>query len=233
MTNKPPLGLFITGNNTEVGKTYVASLMARQIVAAGIRLGVYKPAASGCRTVDGQRVADDAVELWEAAGRPGTLEEVCPQMFAAPLAPHLAARAEGTELDVDLLRRGAEVWTGRCELLLVEGAGGLMSPFSDEEYVADLALDLGYPLIVVAANRLGVINETLQTLITASVFRGGLDIAGVILNDLAPVVEDVSRDSNYAELTRRCAPPLLAHVPYGAAELGSQIDWLAIAQGDE
>ncbi|MFI4873960.1 MAG: dethiobiotin synthase, partial [Blastopirellula sp. JB062] len=134
MSNKPPLGLFITGNNTEVGKTYVAALIARQIVAAGVRLGVYKPAASGCQTVNGNLIADDAVQLWEAAGRPGALSDVCPQKFAAPLAPHLAARAEGKELDAELLRRGGEIWTNRCEMLLVEGAGGLMSPLSDDDY---------------------------------------------------------------------------------------------------
>lgn len=231
MSDKPPLGLFITGNNTEVGKTYVAALIARQIVAAGIRLGVYKPAASGCQMVDGQLVAEDAVQLWEGAGRPGKLDEVCPQKFAAPLAPHLAARAEGKELDVELLRRGAEVWHGRCDLLLIEGAGGLMSPMSDEEYVADLAYDLGYPLVVVAANRLGVINETLQTLITASVFRDGLEVAGVVLNDLAPQSDDVSRDSNFGELMRRCVPPVLTHVPYRAGQLPQPIDWLALARG--
>lgn len=231
MSDKPPLGLFITGNNTEVGKTYVAALIARQIVAAGIRLGVYKPAASGCRMVDGQLVAEDAVQLWEGAGRPGTLDEVCPQKFAAPVAPHLAARAEGKELDADLLRRGAEVWHRRCDLLLVEGAGGLMSPMSDDQYVADLAYDFGYPLVVVAANRLGVINETLQTLITASVYRDGLEVAGVILNDLAPQPDDVSRNSNFDQLTQRCTSPMLAHVSYGAAQLPQPIDWLALARG--
>ncbi|MCC9606987.1 dethiobiotin synthase [Blastopirellula sp. JC732] len=231
MIRKPPLGLFITGNNTEVGKTYVASLIARQIAAAGIRLGVYKPAASGCRLEEGGLVAEDAVQLWEAAGRPGTLDEVCPQKFAAPLAPHLAARAERKELDTELLRRGAEVWIDRCDLLLVEGAGGLMSPMADEEYVADLANDFGYPLIVVAANRLGVINETLQTLITASVFRNGLEIAGVILNDIAPQPDDISRASNFDQLQQRCVPPMLAHVPYAASELPGQIDWLALARG--
>lgn len=231
MSDKPPLGLFITGNNTEVGKTYVAALIARQIVAAGIRLGVYKPAASGCQMVDGQLVAEDAVQLWEGAGRLGTLDEVCPQKFAAPVAPHLAARAEGKELDADLLRRGAEVWHRRCDLLLVEGAGGLMSPMSDDQYVADLAYDFGYPLVVVAANRLGVINETLQTLITASVYRDGLEVAGVILNDLAPQPDDVSRNSNFDQLTQRCNSPMLAHVSYGAAQLPQPIDWLALARG--
>ena len=81
-------GLFITGVGTEVGKTFVAATIARRLVADGLRVGVYKPVASGCSRREGRLVADDAVALWEAAGRPGTLEEVCPQRFAAPLAPH-------------------------------------------------------------------------------------------------------------------------------------------------
>ncbi|HYW79764.1 MAG TPA: dethiobiotin synthase, partial [Thermoguttaceae bacterium] len=80
-------GLFITGTDTEVGKTYVASLIARSLVASGHRVGVYKPAASGCRLEAGVLVSDDAISLWEAAGRPGDLQHVCPQCFAAPLAP--------------------------------------------------------------------------------------------------------------------------------------------------
>ena len=80
--------------------------------------------------------------LWEAAGRPGELESVCPQRFAAPLAPHLAARAEGRMIDSKLLRRGLNYWRDRSDVVLMEGAGGLMSPMGDTEYVADLALDL-------------------------------------------------------------------------------------------
>ena len=102
---------------------------------------------------------------------PGDLEHVCPQRFAAPLAPHLAARAEGREIDGDLLRRGLDYWRSCSEIVLVEGAGGLMSPLGDDEYVADLARDLGFPLIIVSRNILGTINATLQTLITASVHR--------------------------------------------------------------
>ncbi|MFH1264802.1 MAG: dethiobiotin synthase, partial [Planctomycetota bacterium] len=97
-------GLFITGTDTEVGKTYVAALIARALRKAGHRVGVYKPAASGCRLVDDALVADDAVTLWEAAGRPGELDRVCPQRFQAALAPHLAAREEGKRLDANLLR---------------------------------------------------------------------------------------------------------------------------------
>jgi dethiobiotin synthetase len=168
-------GLFITGTDTGVGKTYVAALIARWLAASGRRVGVYKPAASGCvRDDQGRLVSDDAVALWEAAGRPGDLEHVCPQCFVAPLAPHLAARAEGREIDAGLLRTGLDYWRSRCEIVLVEGAGGLMSPLGDEEYVADLAGDLGFPLIVVSRNILGTINATLQTLIAAAVYGNGL-----------------------------------------------------------
>jgi dethiobiotin synthetase len=77
-------GLFITGTGTGVGKTYVAGLVARALVAAGKRVGVYKPVASGCEFFDGRLVSPDAVAMWEGAGRPGTIDRVCPQMFAAP-----------------------------------------------------------------------------------------------------------------------------------------------------
>ena len=172
MADPPTPGLFITGTDTGVGKTHVACRIAAWLDRAGYRVGVYKPAASGCTVQDGQLVADDAVQLWQAAGRPGDLDQVCPQRFLAPLAPPLAARAEGRRVDADLLRSGLEVWKRRSDIVLVEGAGGLMSPLSDEDYVADLAFDCGFPLIVVAPNVLGVINQTLQTLITAAVFRG-------------------------------------------------------------
>ena len=100
-----------------------------------------------------------------------------------------------------LLRSGLDYWRRRCEIVLVEGAGGLMSPLGDEEYVADLAHDFAFPLIVVSRNVLGTINATLQTLITASVYRGGLAVAGLVLNHPAPpLAEDVSLASNRGKL---------------------------------
>lgn len=228
MTAKPPHGLFITGVDTGVGKTYVAALIAKALVARGVRVGVYKPAASGCEEREGKLVSDDAVALWEAAGRPNDLQQVCPQVFRAPLAPHLAARAEGKEIDAALLRSGLAAWQGQCEIVLVEGAGGLMSPLSDEDYVADLAYEFGYPLVVVAPNVLGVINQTLQTLITAAVFRDGLDVAGVVLNHVRPEEHDPSRASNYDELKKRCVPPLLGQVEWNG-DFSKNVDWLALA----
>jgi dethiobiotin synthetase len=225
------LGLFVTGTGTEVGKTHVAALVARELVAAGVRVGVYKPAASGCRRVAGELVSDDAVALWEAAGRPLSLDAVCPQRFEAPLAPHLAARAEGRRVDPELLRHGVRAWRDACDVLLVEGAGGLMSPLSDDDYNADLAIDLGAPLLVVAPDRLGVINDTLQTVITASVIdslRPGreLRVTGAVLNETT-AEGDTSRATNADELAQRCGAPLLARVAFGGG-FDRRVDWRSL-----
>ncbi len=230
-THDPP-GLFITGTDTGVGKTYITALIARTLAASGRRVGVYKPAASGCnRDVQGRLVSDDAVILWEAAGRPSDLEHVCPQRFAAPLAPHLAARAEGREINAELLCTGVDYWRSHCDIVLVEGAGGLMSPLGDNEYVADLACDLEFPLIVVSRNTLGTINATLQTLIAASVHRGGMEVAGVVLNHPAPPsADDISLASNRAELAPRCTAPLLAAVAFGAKRFDCAVDWFGLAK---
>ena len=104
-------GIFVTGTDTEVGKTYVSALIARQLKQQGVRVGVYKPAASGClEKDDGTLFSEDADTLWNAAGKPATVNHVCPQMFRAPLAPHISAKAEGKEINRDLLAKGIEYW---------------------------------------------------------------------------------------------------------------------------
>jgi dethiobiotin synthetase len=230
MLKKPPLGLFITGTDTEVGKTYVATHIAKDLVAAGHRVGVYKPVASECVSDGRQLVSEDAVALWEAAGHPLTLEAVCPQRFQAPLAPHLAARNEGRELDTELMRSGISVWADECDIVIVEGAGGLMSPISDDEYFADVAYDLGYPTIVVAPNTIGVINQSLSALITAACFRDGIPIAGVILNDARMFDGDVSMETNREQISSRSVSPVLTRLRYEADEFDEQVDWMMVAQ---
>ncbi len=263
-------GLFITGTDTGVGKTYVGTLIARSLVTGGRRVGVYKPAASGCRRESERLVSDDAVALWNAAGRPGDLDHVCPQRFVAPLAPHLAAREEGKQLDANLLRRGLEYWRGRAEIILVEGVGGLMSPLGEDQYVADLAEEFGFPLVVVSRNVLGTINQTLQTLIAAAAFRGrekgrekgtvpicakhpsgrsgghrpkvgrgpslfhargGLPVAGVVLNHPSPPsADDVSLATNRRELSARCTAPILVEVAWKGGHFDMTVDWFALAR---
>ena len=105
----------------------------------------------------------------------------------------------------------------------------MMSPLGDDEYNADLACDLGYPLIVVAPNTLGVINQTLQTLIVASTFRDGLDVAGVVLNHISTDTGDVSVSSNAAEIAARAVPPLLTEVGWQADRFSTDVDWFGLA----
>lgn len=225
-----PRGLFITGTSTEVGKTRIAAMIARQLHAAGVRVGVYKPAASGCREVDGELHADDAAALWEAAGRPLSLQQVCPQRFLAPLAPHRAAAAEDRTVDEQLLRDGLQPWLAACEFVLVEGAGGLMSPLGDATYNADLAAEFGLPLVVVAANELGVINQVLQTVVTAGVRAPQARVAGVVLNQIAARPDDASLSTNAAEIAARCDAPLLAMVAHGGGTFEPNVDWLAVSR---
>jgi dethiobiotin synthetase len=224
-------GLFVVGTDTSVGKTFVASRIAAALRRSGVRVGVYKPAASGCRRVGASLVSDDAVSLWEAAGRPGQLSAVCPQVFAAPLAPHLAAKEERREIDTDLLRRGIDYWRKRSDIVIVEGAGGLMSPVGERDYVADLAEAFGFPLIVVAPNRIGAINSTLLTLIAAAARPHPLEIAGIVLNHLLPpTAGDPAVHSNRLELELRCVPPVLTELGHHAADFQTAVDWLAVAK---
>ena len=239
MTTHACHGLFVTGTDTGIGKTHVAAMIARALAAQGRRVGVYKPAASGCtHDSNGSLTSEDAVQLWEAAGRPGDLEHVCPQRFAAPLAPHLAARAEGRELDFDQLRWGLDYWRPRSDVVVVEGAGGLFSPLGDEKLNIDLALALGFPLVIVAENRLGVIHGVLATCNAVSSYnlkyvRHALKIACVILNrPTGHDAKDLSRESNGAELRKhvRCFKVSeFVELDHGAAEFPGHVNWTMLS----
>ncbi len=225
-------GLFVVGTDTGVGKTRVAACIAAVLAREGLRVGVYKPAASGCRRLGKTLISDDALALWQAAGEPGELRAVCPQRFAAPLAPHLAAREERKEIDARLLRTGIDYWRKRSDIVIVEGAGGLMSPVGERDYVADLAEHFGHPLLVVAPNRIGAINCTLLTLLAAAARPKPLPIAGIVLNDVLPRdIGDPAVHSNRMELETRCVPPVLAHLGYNARQFDAPVDWLRIARG--
>lgn len=230
-----PRGLFLTGCDTSVGKTRVGAMIAKSLVAAGYRVGVYKPVASGCRLEGSEIVSDDALALWQAAGRPGELEAVCRRRFLAPVAPSVAARELGETFARDELQAGLRYWTERSDVILVEGVGGWLSPLTDRELVADFAASLyiewGWPILVVAANRLGSINHTLLTLSAIGHGRGGLPIAGVVLNETqSPDGSDFSRSTNGAEIERWSGAPLLTHVPWEGAAFSPSVDWWKLAE---
>jgi dethiobiotin synthetase len=176
MSTTPPLrGLFVTGTDTGVGKTTVATALLRCARRRGLRPIPYKPAETGC---DPEPL--DARALWEAAGKPVALSEVCPFPMRLPAAPALAAAAEGIHLDLDQLVDRAQTLAAAGDFLLVEGAGGLLVPYAGKATAADLAARLGLPLLVVARTALGTVNHTSLTVREAR--RQGLVIAGILFN---------------------------------------------------
>lgn len=228
-------GLFVTGTDTEVGKTYVTALIAHSLRKEGVRVGAYKPVCSGGETgLDGRLVWPDIETLAEAIDGRDATERICPQRFVAPLAPPVAARLEDRSIDADLLRRGRDWWNDRADFLLVEGVGGLLCPLTEEETVADLAADLGYPLIVVARLGLGTINHTLLTVEVAQ--SRGLKVAGIVLNEIVPNPEDRATQTNPREIARRCSVPVLGVLLNGGADGLLQngrpitIDWIDLAR---
>jgi len=226
-------GIFIVGTGTDVGKTHIGAMIVGAIVRAGYRVGVYKPAASGCRREVGGLFSEDASRLWREAGSPGDLAMVCPQMFRAPLSPPAAAAKDGKQVDPVLLRSGLEYWRSRSDVVVVEGAGGLMSPLSEHDYNIDLAAEFGFPLIIVAANRLGVVNDVLQTVITARARAPKLPIVGIILNQATSRGKDESLESNVEEVAKRCDVPLLATVWHGQSMINRSVtDWFDFAAND-
>ncbi|TWT96491.1 dethiobiotin synthase [Neorhodopirellula pilleata] len=197
----------ITGTGTDVGKTYYASALAETRRRVGQRVGVYKPVASGCEPDEtGRPVASDAVLLWNAAGKPLTLQSVCPQTFVAALAPPQAAAAEGRRVDEDQLISGLDAWIDFDEVL-IEGAGGLFSPISDSMLNLDFAIRLQrrYPvkITLVAADRLGVQHDVIACVRAAQ--ASGLAIDEVILNTINP---DSSTPTNAAELAKWLSIPI-------------------------
>ena len=228
-------GLFVTGTDTDVGKTAAAVAIVRRLVQDGLRVGVYKPVASG--VPPGGIAGSDAARLWEAAGRPLSIETVCPQMFAAAISPPLSGRAEGRRVDERLLRTGFEAWREASDIVIVEGAGGLFSPLGDTSLNVDLAHDLGLPLVVVDAARLGAIGRTLAVAEAAA--ARGLRLAAVVLSQGTPWVD--GRDDpaspraiagHSAEaLADRLHPVPVTMLAHQASAFQPDLDWHALARG--
>ncbi len=169
-------GFFVTGTDTGVGKTVVACALARGMIGQGLDVGVMKPVETGV----GPGGPLDALALRAAAGGADPLDDICPQRFALPAAPSVAAAAEGRSVDLAAVRAAFARLAARHAWLVVEGAGGLLVPVAAASSMADLAIGLGLPLLVVARAALGTINHTLLTLEAAA--ARGLDVAGVVIS---------------------------------------------------
>jgi dethiobiotin synthetase len=197
-------GIFVVGSDTEVGKTFQSIQLAIALKPTQLKLGAYKPVASGIPITDS---SSDARQLALACDiELDLIEKVCPQSFAAPMAPPVAAWLENRQVDEELLAAGALWWTERSELVLVEAAGGIMSPISQKKTVLDLAEQLNFPLILVVGNRLGSVSQTLTA--TAVIRQRNLQLLGIVLNDWPQAITDQQRliQNSNLELVRQFLP---------------------------
>ncbi len=224
-------GLFIAATDTGVGKTVVACLIAQRLLRAQrardgdsrarSRIGVFKPVATGCRREREGLVSEDAEQLAHAADfdpEIGDLSVVNPVRFRAPVAPAeaLARMDEGASLDVEAMARALARMDQKCEAIVVEGIGGVMTPLagtrkSDIVTCLDLMKAIGYPVVVVCRAGLGTLNHTA---LTYRAIRGaGLSIAGIVINGYDPESADESMVSNRRWLERQNGVPILAILP--------------------
>lgn len=210
-------GVFITGTNTDVGKTFIGVEIARRLNQRGINVIPRKPIESGClRQDDGELLPHDALALKEASQYDGNLSDVCPYRFEPPISPvraaHLADKVLTTEQLVSICLCGSEKG-----FTLIEGAGGFYSPLAENGLNADLAMALQLPVLLIADDKLGVLSQVLLNV--EAIHMRGLPLAGVVLNTLNETNNDYM--NNTADLRERLDCPVYTSpfVAQGGAQL--------------
>ncbi|BBN58708.1 dethiobiotin synthase [Hydrogenovibrio marinus] len=177
-------GFFITGTDTEIGKTFVTGSIGHTLFTYGIHATPRKPVASGCIVKpDGSLESEDAAFLHSAFKTTNSLKQVCPYLFEQPVSPKLAMELNNSFLTIDDLTQNCQT-DNPDEMVFVEGAGGFYSPLAIDGLNADLAVKLGYPVILVVGDRLGCINHALLSL--EAISSRGLSTAAIIINHLHP-----------------------------------------------
>jgi dethiobiotin synthetase len=209
--------VFIAGTDTGIGKTRVAAALVRALVRDGFRVAAMKPVAAGADpTPAGLRNAD-ALELAEAANVRAPYEMMNP--FCAPLAasPHIASKEAGIAVDLATIRQKFSELAALSDIVIVEGAGGWLAPISETETMADVAVSLDLPVLLVVGLRLGCLNHALLT--AQAIHSQELELAGWVANHLQPRFERVGE--NIATLQHHLSGPLLDVVRYDAPAFDS------------
>ena len=220
-------GLFITGTDTGIGKTLVGCGLAAALTAQGRRVGVLKPAETGCDERDGVLYPDDALRLAGYARSSLPLETLCPYRFSPPLAPSVAAEQAGVTIRPERIVEVFHAIADQHEVTLVEGAGGLLVPLVGRYAFADLAHDLGIPILVVVGSKLGALNHTLLTL--DCIAARALPLAGYILNHPTPTTDDAIT-TNAATLAGLTDVPCRGIIPH--LSLSEDIDRERVRLGE-
>lgn len=198
-------GIFVTGSDTGVGKTVVAGAIAAAVKIQGMDVGVMKPIATGAREVDGKLVSEDAEYLKNIIDSTDGDDIINPIRFKPAIAPTLAARQAGVGIELDKVWDAFTVLSGKHDFVVVEGIGGLMVPVGGDLFVADMALKMNLPIVIVCKYRVGAINHTLLTVECAK--AGNLQIKGLIINMFNDDKDFLSEIEKFASV------PILGTIP--------------------
>jgi dethiobiotin synthetase len=203
-------GFFITGTDTEIGKTLVSTLLIRALAAGGNKVVGIKPVASGASESDGQLQNEDALALMACSNVTAPYEQINPYCFVPPVAPHIAAAQAGIVIEMNTITGNYSALAQRADVVVVEGVGGWRVPLGQSFAVSDLARALDLPVIMVVGIRLGCINHALLT--AESIQATGCKLAGWVANIIDG--ESLMLTENIETLRSRFNFPLLATIPY-------------------
>jgi len=213
-------GIFITGTDTGVGKTYVGAGLAAAMRENGIEIGVMKPAETGCLLRKGVLVPRDALQLMKAGGGDDPLDLVNPYRFRVALAPAIAAARAGKKIEIRRIISAYRTLARKHPFMIVEGAGGIMVPLTTRRNYLDLAGVLDLPVLVVARPGLGTINHTLLTVMALR--SRGVRIAGIVINHQSKKRPGLAERTGPQYIERLSGVPVIGHV------INGQRDFLAI-----
>jgi dethiobiotin synthetase len=205
---------FVIGTDTNVGKTYVASALLKHFGAQGLKTVGMKPVASGCQLNEkNEFINEDVTSLISASNIKANLDLINPYRFAPAIAPHIAAEQAGVKIDLGIIQQAYAQLASLADALIVEGAGGFCVPLNKTQTLADLAVQLNIPMILVVGIRLGCINHALLTI--EAIQARSLKLAGWIANEIEP--NFAMFDENLGSLQQRIAAPCLSVVRWQAA----------------
>jgi dethiobiotin synthetase len=199
---------FVTGTDTGVGKTLVACALLRAFAASGSRAVGMKPIAAGAS--DGPWCNEDVAALAAAGNVAAERAAMNPYLFAAPIAPHIAAREEGVTIDFAVVERSLARLRAAADIVIVEGVGGFLVPLGERDDAADLAVRLALPVILVVGMRLGCLNHALLT--AEAIAARGLNLVGWVANRIDPRMAKAAE--NIAALRERISAPLVGEVAF-------------------
>ncbi|HQA08801.1 MAG: dethiobiotin synthase [Zoogloea sp.] len=203
---------FVAGTDTEIGKTFVTCTLLHAARNRGLTAIGMKPIAAGAETVNGEFINEDAARLRAAGSFDPGLALLNPYCLTSPIAPHIAAAEEGVRIDAGRIHDAFAALTTQADVVFVEGVGGFRVPLDDDYDTADLARDMGLPVILVVGMKLGCINHALLT--AEAIAARGLNLAGWVANRIDPAM--LRFEQNLDALRQRLSAPLLGVVPFQA-----------------